>query len=127
MPKALSRRHSHPCQCRRVNVLCRMRARAGSIGSVFFLADIQTGFGPFVAIYLTAHQWAQFDIGLVLTAGGLVAIAGQMPGGALVDAVRSARLLAGLAVSVICLSALTLGIWPVFPVVMGSRVVQAAA
>ena len=29
----------------------------------FFLADIQTGFGPFVAIYLTAHQWAQFDIG----------------------------------------------------------------
>jgi isocitrate lyase len=31
----------------------------------FFLADIQTGFGPFVAIYLTAHQWAQFDIGLV--------------------------------------------------------------
>jgi MFS family permease len=93
----------------------------------FFLADIQTGFGPFVAIYLTAHQWAQFDIGLVLTAGGLVAVAGQMPGGALVDAVRSARLLAGLAVSAICLSALALAIWPVFPVVMGSRVAQAAA
>ena len=93
----------------------------------FFLADIQTGFGPFVAIYLTAHQWAQFDIGLVLTAGGLVAVAGQMPGGALVDAVRSARLLAGLAVSVICLSALTLGIWPVFPVVIASRIAQAAA
>jgi isocitrate lyase len=34
----------------------------------FFLADIQTGFGPFVAIYLTAHAWPQFDIGLVLTA-----------------------------------------------------------
>jgi isocitrate lyase len=31
----------------------------------FFLADIQTGFGPFVAIYLTAHAWTQFDIGLV--------------------------------------------------------------
>jgi hypothetical protein len=55
----------------------------------FFLADIQTGFGPFVAIYLTAHQWAQFDIGLVLTAGGLVALACQIPGGALVDAARS--------------------------------------
>ena len=51
----------------------------------FFLADIQTGFGPFVAVYLTAHAWAQFDIGLVLTAGGLVALAGQMPGGALVE------------------------------------------
>ncbi len=93
----------------------------------FFLADIQTGFGPFVAIYLTAHHWAQFDIGLVLTAGGLVALAGQMPGGALVDAVRSARLLGALAVGGICLSALALAIWPIFPIVMGSRVLHAAA
>jgi MFS family permease len=93
----------------------------------FFLADIQTGFGPFVAIYLTAHEWAQFDIGLVLTAGGLVALAGQMPGGALVDAVRSARLVGGLAVAAICLSALALAIWPSFPVVIGSRVLHAAA
>jgi MFS family permease len=93
----------------------------------FFLADIQTGFGPFVAIYLTAHEWAQLDIGLVLTAGGLVALAGQMPAGALVDAVRSARLVGGLAVSAICLSALALAIWPSFPVVMGSRVLHAAA
>src|SRR4051812_43714741 len=58
----------------------------------FFLADIQAGFGPFVAIYLTAHSWTQLDIGLVLTASGLVALAGQLPAGALVDAVRSARL-----------------------------------
>jgi MFS family permease len=93
----------------------------------FLLADIQTGFGPFVAIYLTAHAWAQFDIGLVLTAGGLVALAGQMPGGALVDAVRSARLLGGLAVAAICVSALALAIWPSFPVVIGSRVLHAAA
>src|SRR5262249_27891813 len=93
----------------------------------FFLADIQTGFGPFVAIYLTAHQWAQFDIGLVLTAGGLVALAAQMPGGALVDAVRSARLVAGLAVAAICLSALALALWPSFSVVMAARVAHAAA
>ena len=93
----------------------------------FFLADIQTGFGPFVAIYLTAHAWPQFDIGLVLTAGGLVALACQMPGGALVDAVRSARLVAGFAVGAICLSALALAIWPNFAVVMGARVLHAAA
>ena len=93
----------------------------------FFLADIQTGFGPFVAIYLTAHAWPQFDIGLVLTAGGLVAIACQMPGGALVDAVRSARLVAALAVGAICVSALALAIWPTFPVVMATRVLHAGA
>jgi len=93
----------------------------------FFLADIQTGFGPFIAIYLTAHQWAQLDIGLVLTAGGLVALAAQMPGGALVDAIRSARLVAMLAIVAICLSALALAIWPIFSVVMGARVLHATA
>jgi MFS family permease len=93
----------------------------------FFLADIQTGFGPFVAIYLTAHHWTQFDIGLVLTAGGLVALAAQIPGGALVDAVRSARVLATIAIAAIGLSALALAIWPTFAVVMGSRVLHAGA
>jgi MFS family permease len=93
----------------------------------FFLADIQTGFGPFVAIYLTAHAWPQFDIGLVLTAGGLVALACQMPGGALVDAVRSARLVAAIAVGAICMSALALAIWPTFPVVMAARILHAGA
>ena len=93
----------------------------------FFLADIQTGFGPFVAIFLTAHAWTQFDIGLVLTAGGLVALACQMPGGALVDAVRSTRLVAALAVVAICLSALALALWPVFSVVLAARVLHAGA
>ncbi len=93
----------------------------------FFLADIQTGFGPFVAIYLTAHQWAQFDIGLVLTAGGLIALAAQMPAGALVDAVRSARLVAALAVAAIGLSALAIALWPTFSVVMVARMVHAGA
>jgi MFS family permease len=93
----------------------------------FFLADIQTGFGPFVAIYLTAHNWAQLDIGLVLTTGGLVALAAQIPGGALVDAVRSARTLGAIAVAAIGLSALALAIWPTFPIVMGSRAMHAGA
>jgi predicted MFS family arabinose efflux permease len=63
----------------------------------------------------------------VLTVGGLVALAAQMPAGALVDAVRSSRLVATVAVIAICLSALSLAIWPIFPVVMASRVVHAAA
>jgi MFS family permease len=93
----------------------------------FFLADIQAGFGPFVAIYLTAHSWTQLDIGLVLTASGLVALVGQLPAGALVDAVRSARLVAGVALLAICASALTMAVWPMFPVVLSARAVHAAA
>ena len=92
-----------------------------------FLSDVQTGFGPFVAIYLTAHQWAQLDIGLVLTVGALVALVAQMPGGALVDAVRSTKLVAGVAVAGICASALGLALWPSFAVVMAARVMHAAA
>ncbi len=105
-------------------------ARASARGLdwfTFFLADIQTGFGPFVAVYLTAHAWTQLDIGLVLTTGGLVALACQVPGGALVDAMRSARLVAMLAVAAICLSALALAIWPSFLVVMAARVLHAGA
>src|SRR6267378_4184500 len=49
---------------------------------IFFLADVQTGFGPFVAVYLTTQKWTQVEIGLVLSIGGLVALIGQMPGGA---------------------------------------------
>lgn len=93
----------------------------------FFLADIQAGFGPFVAVYLTTQSWTQVDIGLVLTVGGLVALAGQVPGGALVDAMRSARLLAAGAIVAISASAIALALWPtVFSVVLGSRLVHAA-
>ncbi|MFZ1886179.1 MAG: MFS transporter [Rhodoplanes sp.] len=93
----------------------------------FFLADIQTGFGPFVAVYLSANAWTQGDIGLVLTAGGLVALAGQMPAGALVDAIRSARAVAILAIVAISISALALALWPVFPVVISARILHAGA
>jgi MFS family permease len=59
--------------------------------------------------------------------GGIVALLGQMPGGALVDSARSARLVAALAVAAICVSCLTLALWPIYPVVMGGRVLQAGA
>jgi MFS family permease len=94
---------------------------------VFFLADVQTGFGPFVTVYLTAQAWTQTDIGLVLTVGGLVALFGQMPGGAIVDAARSERLVAAISVGAIAASALVLALAPVFPMVVLSQVVHSAA
>jgi len=85
---------------------------------IFFLADVQTGFGPFVAVYLTTQKWTQVEIGFVLSIGGLVGLIGQMPGGAIVDAARSERLVAGLAVATIGASALAYAAWPIFPVVV---------
>ena len=94
---------------------------------IFFLADVQTGFGPFIAVYLTTQKWTQVEIGLVLSIGGLVALIGQMPGGAIVDAARSERLVAGFAVATIGLCALGYAAWPIFPVVVAAATLHAAA
>lgn len=103
------------------------RSQNGLDWFVFFLADVQTGFGPFIAVHLTAQKWTQVDIGFVLTVSGLVALLGQMPGGALVDAARSERLVAALAVIAISVSAFTYAAWPIFPAVLTAAVVHACA
>ncbi len=94
---------------------------------IFFLADVQTGFGPFIAVYLTTQKWTQVEIGFVLSIGGVVGLIGQMPGGAIIDAARSERLVAGLAVATIGCSALAFAAWPIFPVVAAAATLHAAA
>ncbi|MFZ0239077.1 MAG: MFS transporter, partial [Xanthobacteraceae bacterium] len=94
---------------------------------VFFVADVQTGFGPFVSVYLTAQHWTQVDIGFILSAAGFVSLIGQMPGGALVDAARSERFVAGIAIAAICVSALTYAALPIFPTVLAGSLLHAAA
>ncbi|MBW4092758.1 MAG: MFS transporter [Proteobacteria bacterium] len=78
----------------------------------FFLAAMQTGFGPFVPVFLTGLAWSQTDIGLALTIGTIAAIASQLPAGALVDAVPGKRGITGLALGLTALSALLLAAWP---------------
>jgi predicted MFS family arabinose efflux permease len=94
---------------------------------IFFLADVQTGFGPFIAVYLTTEKWTQAQIGLVLSIGGVVGLIGQMPGGAIIDAARSEKLVAGLAIATIGCSALAYAAWPIFPVVVAAATLHAAA
>jgi MFS family permease len=93
----------------------------------FFVADIQTGWGPFVAVYLTSVAWTQLDIGLVLTIGTLAAFALQIPAGALVDRVPAKRFLVALAVTCVSGSALLLALWPTFGVVIVAKVLHAIA
>ncbi|MFO1112175.1 MAG: MFS transporter [Bradyrhizobium sp.] len=94
---------------------------------IFFLADVQTGFGPFIAVYLTTQKWTQVEIGIVLSIGGIVGLLGQMPGGAIVDAARSERVVAGFAVAAIGMSALAYALWPIFPVVTAAAIMHAMA
>lgn len=78
----------------------------------FFIADVQTGFGPFVSSYLTASRWTQVDIGVALSIGTVTSLIGQIPAGALVDRLSSKRTTAVIATLCIAASALMLGIWP---------------
>ena len=88
---------------------------------------MQTGFGPFISVYLTTEKWTQVDIGLVLTVSGAFALVSQVPAGVLVDAIVSKRLVAAAASIGIAASALTLAIWPVFPMVLLAEVLHGAA
>jgi len=94
---------------------------------IFFVADIQTGFGPFVAVFLTEQKWTQADIGLLLTTGTLVGLLGQIPAGVLVDSVRSTRLVAGVCLVAIGASALVFAAFPIFGVALAARFVHGAA
>src|SRR5437868_11528770 len=87
---------------------------------VFFVADVQAGFGPFVAVYLTTQKWTQFDIGLVMTVAGLISLISQVPRGALVDAARSERAVARAAGAAIGVAALAYAPLPIFPLVLAA-------
>src|ERR1700747_2994471 len=77
-----------------------------------FVANIQTGFGPFIAVYLTTQGWTQTATGLALSVGTISAMASQVPAGALVDAARRKSVAAALSVLAFTLSALIFALWP---------------
>ena len=83
----------------------------------FFVADLQTGFGPFVAVYLTTHSWTQAELGLALGVGSASAMLAQVPAGMLVDALRSKAMAAAVALVAIGASAMLMAwspaLWPV--------------
>jgi MFS family permease len=74
----------------------------------FFLADVQTGLGPFVAAYLASTGWSPARVGYALTFAGLTTVAWQTPGGALIDAARRKRLILGAGIATLALGALLL-------------------
>jgi MFS family permease len=93
----------------------------------FFVADVQTGFGPFVAVYLTTHKWTQVQIGFALTLGTVVAMISQIPAGALVDAAHNKRAVASGALIAVIIAALLLAIQPAVLPVMIAQVLHAFA
>ena len=78
-----------------------------------FVANIQTGFGPFIAVYLSGQSWTQTAIGAALSIGTVSSMASQVPAGALVDAIANKTRVAAFSVLVFTLSALIFAIYPI--------------
>jgi MFS family permease len=88
----------------------------------FFLADVQTGVGPFLAIYLAGYAWNEERVGLALTVGGIAGILAQTPAGALVDQVHRKRTLIASGIGGLALGALLIAFAPTFWPVMSAQV-----
>jgi MFS family permease len=78
-----------------------------------FVANIQTGFGPFIAVYLSSQSWTQTSIGLALSIGTVSSMASQVPAGALVDLMPNKTRVAAFSVVVFTISALMFAIHPI--------------
>jgi MFS family permease len=100
------------------------RSLSGLDGINFFLAGMQAGFGPFVAVLLADEKWSQQNVGYVLSVGGLAGLLSQLPGGELLDASRSKRFLVAFGAIVVAVSALIMALWPILPVVFAALMLQ---
>jgi MFS family permease len=89
-----------------------------------FLAGALSGFGPYVAAFLAEKNWAQQEIGYVLTAAGFAGLLSQLPGGELLDAIRSKRFAVALGAIMVGAGALIIALWPSFPLVLAALVLQ---
>jgi MFS family permease len=99
-----------------------VRTLRGLDGLNFFLADVQTGIGPFLAIYLASYGWNEQRVGLALTVGGIAGILCQTPAGALVDQLRSKRALIAAGVIALAIGALMIALVPTFWSVISAQI-----
>ncbi|MDP3705217.1 MAG: MFS transporter [Legionellaceae bacterium] len=70
---------------------------------IFFIADIQSGIGPILSIYLRSNLgWDTSQVGMALATTGIVGALFQLPSGIIVDAIRYKRSL--IAFACICMT-----------------------
>ena len=93
-------------------------------GVNLFLAGALSGFGPYVAAFLAEQNWTQQEIGFVLTAGGFAGLLSQLPGGELLDTIRSKRIAVALGAAMVAVGALMIALSPTFPLVLAALVLQ---
>ncbi len=107
---------------------CEM-AVAYALDAVNFLsADVRNLFGPVINVYLvTVHHWSQTDVGLIVTASGLLGLAVQTPVGAWMDlTTRKREAIVGV-MAALAVAALILFRFPQFWPIAAATVIIAVA
>jgi MFS family permease len=83
----------------------------------FVIGSIQTSFGTFVAFYLADLGWSKESVGLALATGQIAGVIGQIPGGAITDAIPWKRGFAAVGILMSMAAALILATAPLFALV----------
>lgn len=91
------------------------------------VANVQTGFGPFVAVYLATQGWTQTAIGFALSLGTATSMAAQVPAGLLVDATRRKSLVAVFSIIAFTAAALMFAAQPTPLFVYLAKILHGAA
>jgi MFS family permease len=91
----------------------------------FFLADVEGGLGPYLAVYLlTVRQWNQAEIGIVMSVAGIAGILAQTPAGALIDATHAKRAIIAAAAFLVTLLSVALAfLWSFWAVAVSQAAV----
>lgn len=91
----------------------------------FLMADVHTGVGPFLAIYLAASlHWSPRDIGVAISAAGIAGLIAQTPVGAFVDRLRYKREALAVGTAFLGIGALAIVFFHSFAEVVGAQVIM---
>ena len=91
----------------------------------FFVAAMQTGFGPFVSVWLVSQGWTLTDVGFALSIGTVAGLCAQVPGGVLIDMMHLKRPITAIALGVVAVSALMIALVPTVTSVWIAEVLHA--
>src|ERR1700761_1131771 len=94
----------------------------------FFAADVATGVGPFLAIYLAANRhWQPGAIGIALSAMSFATVIVQTPAGYIVDKTAHKRSIILTATTLMAVMGMAIPLYPHFALVTTAQVLMGIA
>jgi MFS family permease len=90
----------------------------------FLVASVQIGLGTFVAFYLASLGWSKESVGLALASGQVAGVLGQIPGGAITDAIIWKRGFAALGITMSMGAALIFAAAPQFALIFVAEILD---